>query len=301
MQLYVASLVLTVVQSFIVDIIGSYTFTSGEMFCLVDFWSIASNMWVFFTVLTPVFAFTGYNYFLIYRSLMTVAANKSKPTLKLAHTGVHRSTRHVNNTRKEEQLAMKMFVLFIYWIVCWLPGVAMFVFKSFVLVKDTDQDIGRIWALVSALGCVINAASNPFLCFGMMVSVRHAFKGMVGWKHYEKKPEKMRIVVEKHLSDTFNPMQEEKKKEKEEGKIEKPQKPHLLRAMTFKAIPSKKKKRVEKQKELEESEIAWKSRRKIKREETFAEKQGGEEEGAEAAPTTLANYAPDETNADASL
>ena len=71
-------------------------------------------------------------------------------------------------------------MLFIFWVICWSPSAVMIFAKSFFLDPEANASEGRRMALITAVGCIWNAATNPFMCFGMLSGVRTAFWELTG-------------------------------------------------------------------------------------------------------------------------
>jgi hypothetical protein len=295
MKYYAASLVLAASQAGVhaTDFMGGYKYTKGELYCFIDLWNQKANMYCFTTLMLPVIVSTGLCYFKIWKTIQErhrkqEEARRNAEMTKKQSSGFIRSNADGGGERKEKQLAVKMFALFIWWCVCWTPAVIMLFANSWFIENTAEGlDTSRLWALVTATGCVVNAASNPLLCFVMMASVRHAAADMLRCKPIAKKQPRMggrggfgggpikrpfgsRMDPRKRGNsafDTFNPMREEEKKTPL-GKVKESEatglrgggggtRAYLTRALTFKPEKS----------ELEESETPWRSQKNIKRQE----------------------------------
>jgi hypothetical protein len=148
-------------------------------------------MWLMFTLMVPNVTFTGGCYYKIYHSLRnlrskTIASSRdlvsssSSSSSSRTRTATDGSSASKKMMTKEEELANKMCVLFVYWVICWAPAAFAIFANTFFLEKDRDFTANRRVALVTGAGCIWNAATNPFLCFGMFAGVRNAFLEMSG-------------------------------------------------------------------------------------------------------------------------
>ena len=194
MKLYFASLFCAFCSTFILYFLGGYDYTAGDMYCLVDLWSPASNIFLCLTLMIPCGVVTAGCYFKVYFGLRSL---RSKPKVSSNRSVANEADKKVT---KEEQLAVKMCILFIYWVICWAPAGCTILANSFLLDKDSDFTLNRRITLLSAGGCMTNAATNPFLCFLLLVGVRKAFMEKSGIA--ERRRRKTELKIQRDRSET---------------------------------------------------------------------------------------------------
>ncbi|GMI35750.1 hypothetical protein TeGR_g11489, partial [Tetraparma gracilis] len=108
MKVYAASVVWALVCSTLHStVLGGMVYTAGNMYCLVNLWSVPSNAWLFLTLMVPCVAFTGRCYYKVALGLR----NMRSKTVHRARTESDNKKRKQQS--KEESLARRMCALFV--------------------------------------------------------------------------------------------------------------------------------------------------------------------------------------------